>query len=291
MYLDQSETRRFAIPRNVGVTTESVRFARLGGRRLRIRRSGTGPPVVLLSGVAGSPTTWKPLDRYLDGFERIELALPGRPNTVACQPVVTMAGFAALVRDALDELSVDRAHVIGFSFGGMVAQQLAYVAPSRIEGLVLVSTICGLGSVPSNPLSWWNAMLEDAPPLPLGLAPPRLARHWFRTVRREFGASWSDGVRPDELGQRLAATSLWSSLPWLPRLTQQALVITGTADAVAPPENADILASRMPRAQTYRVRGGGHFCLLDRVAEVGPVIANFLRSSEPASGDEAVEFG
>ncbi|WP_168710537.1 alpha/beta fold hydrolase [Mycobacterium intracellulare] len=270
--------------------TESVRLVRVGGRRLRIRRGGAGPPVVLLNGIAGSPATWKPLERYLDGFECIELALPGRPDGIAWQPVLTMAGFAALVSDALDELGIDRAHVVGFSFGGMVAQQLAYDAPDRVRGLVLVSTICGLGAVPSDPLSWWKAIQEDALPAPLGLAPQWLAWQWFRAARREFGVSWSHGVRPDELVQRVTATSLWSSLPWLPRLSQEALVITGTADAVAPPENADIVASRMPRARTYRVRGGGHFCLLDRVAEVGPVIANFLRSSEPTSGDETLEF-
>ncbi|MBS4727960.1 alpha/beta hydrolase [Mycobacterium sp. SM1] len=247
--------------------------------------------MVLLNGIAGSPATWRPLEQYLDGFERIELALPGRPDAAGCRSVLTMAGFAALVGDALDELGIDHAHVLGFSFGGMVAQQLAYDMPARVRGLILVGTICGLGGIPSNPMSWWRAMREDALPAPLGLVPQWWAWQWLRTVRREFGASWPDSLRPDELVQRIAATWLWSSLPWLPRLPQQVLVITGSADAVAPPENADILAALIPRARLHRVRGGGHFCVVDRAAEVGPVIASFLRSSQPASGDKTVELG
>ncbi|MDI3313127.1 MAG: alpha/beta hydrolase [Mycobacterium sp.] len=266
----------------------------MGGRRLWLRRSGAGPPVLLLNGIAGSPATWQPLQRYLNGFERIELALPGRPDVADWRPVLTMAEFAALVSDALDELGIECAHVLGFSFGGMVAQQLAHDMPARVRGLILVATICGLGAIPSSPLSWWQAIQEEAqdtPPAPLGLLPHWWAWRWARTVWREFGVGWSDGVRPDELVQRMAATWLWSSLPWLPGLPQQVLVITGTADAVAPPENADILASRIPHARLHRVRGGGHFCVVDRVAEVGPVIADFLRSSQPASGDQTVELG
>jgi pimeloyl-ACP methyl ester carboxylesterase len=78
----------------------------------------------------------------------------------------------------------------------------------------------------------------------------------------------------------MVASSLWSSMAWLPQLVQETLVITGTADALVPSANASILASRMPRAQIYRVHGGGHLCLLDRATEVGPVIASFLRATD-----------
>jgi pimeloyl-ACP methyl ester carboxylesterase len=47
----------------------------------------------------------------------------------------------------------------------------------------------------------------------------------------------------------------------------------------------------MPRAQIHRVDGGGHMCLLDRAAEVGPVVAAFLRSLERTAINEVAEFG
>jgi pimeloyl-ACP methyl ester carboxylesterase len=114
-----------------------------------------------------------------------------------------------------------------------------------------------------------------------------LARRWSRVILRELGAGWASGPRLVGLAEQIAAASLWSSLPWLSRLTQQSLVITGTADSLVPAPNASILASTLPRAQIYRVHGGGHMCLLDCAAQVGPVIAAFLRSLEPAAVNEA----
>ena len=52
-----------------------------------------------------------------------------------------------------------------------------------------------------------------------------------------------------------------------------------------------ILACRMPRAQIHYVHGGGHLCLLDRAAEVGPVVSAFLRSLEGTAINEVAELG
>ena len=62
-------------------------------------------------------------------------------------------------------------------------------------------------------------------------------------------------------------------------------------DALVPAANASILACRMPRAQIHRVRGGGHLCLLDRAAEVGPIVSAFLRSLERTAINEVAELG
>jgi pimeloyl-ACP methyl ester carboxylesterase len=238
-----------------------------------------------------SLAAWRPFLRHLRGFECIEVAVPGSAATVARQPVLTMPKFAALARGLLDRLDIARADVLGLSFGGLVAQQLAYDAPTRVRGLVLVSTSCGLGGVPSNPASWWNAMLSGVWPPSARQGPQRLARRWSRVIQRELHAGWTTSPRLGGLAEQIAAASLWSSLGWLPRLTQETLVITGTADALVPAANASILASRMPRAQIHRVPGGGHLCLLDRAAEVGPVVSAFLRSLERTAINEVTELG
>lgn len=259
---------------------------RVRGRRLRVRRCGTGPPVVLLNGIGQSTATWQALERFLDEFECISVAIPGSADIAARQPVLTMRSFAALIEGLLDQLDIRHADVLGFSFGGMVAQQLAIDAPTRVRRLVLVSTSCGLGAVPSSPASWWNAMLADASRC--GQELYWLASRWPTLLRREFRVGWRNRSLLNELAQQITAASLWSSLPWLTQLVQESLVITGTADALVPPENANILASRIPRTRLYRVRGGGHLCLLDRVAEVGPIIADFLRAQKLTALDDAV---
>ena len=273
------------------VTTESERPAWVEGRHLRVRRSGTGPPILLLNGMGMSLSTWTPLDRHLDGFDRISVGTPGNGRMLGRLAGLTMRDYAALLGDLLDELAIERADVLGLSFGGMVAQQFAHDMPARVRRLVLASTSCGLGGTPSNPASWWAAMAAEISRTPSGWGPRGMASQWSQLMQREFGARWATGPRLSGFAEQIAAASLWSSVAWLPQLTQQTLVITGTADALVPSANASILASRMPRAQIYRVHGGGHLCLLDRAAEVGPVIATFLRSLEATAINEATELG
>ena len=133
-------------------------------------------------------------------------------------------------------------------------------------------------------------MLSGVWPPSGGQGPQRLAHRWSRVIQRELGAGWTTSPRLSGLAEQIAAASLWSSLGWLPRLTQETLVITGTADALVPAANASLLASRMPRAQIHRVHGGGT-CLLDRAAEVGPVVSAFLRSLERTAINEIAELG
>lgn len=238
-----------------------------------------------------SSAAWTPLERHLGGFDRIRIGLPGAGGMLSRQPLLTMRDFASLVGSLFDQLDIERADVLGLSFGGMVAQQLAHEMPAQIRSLVLVSTTCGLGGEPSNPASWWNAMLADAWMSPYAWTPYGLVHQWSQVMMREFGAGWATGPRLKGFLEQTVAATQWSSLRWLPQLTQQTLVITGTADALVPVGNASILASRIPRAQTYTVNGGGHLCLLDRAVEVGPVIAAFLRSLEATAIDDAAQLG
>jgi pimeloyl-ACP methyl ester carboxylesterase len=273
------------------ITPVSEHLINVGRHHLRVRRSGAGPPLVLLNGMGMSSAAWQPLERHLSGFERIKIGLPGAGGMLARQPLLTMRHFASLAGGLFDELAIECTDVLGLSFGGMVAQQLAHDMPSQIRSLILVSTSCGLGGEPSNPASWWNAMLADGWPTPYAWNPNELAHRWSQVMMREFGAGWATGRRLKGFVEQILAATPWSSLPWLSQLTQQTLVIAGTADALVPVGNAGILASRIPRAQAYTVAGGGHLCALDRAAEVGPVIAAFLRSLELTAIDEAAQLG
>jgi poly(3-hydroxyoctanoate) depolymerase len=76
---------------------------------------------------------------------------------------------------------------------------------------------------------------------------------------------------------RMAPLFGWTSLPWLWAIRQPTLVIAGDDDPVTPLVNHRVIATLVPRARLYTVRGGGHLVLLDSADVVGPVIAAFLR--------------
>jgi pimeloyl-ACP methyl ester carboxylesterase len=78
------------------------------------------------------------------------------------------------------------------------------------------------------------------------------------------------------LGQLYAITG-WTTLPWLRKLPQPTLVLTGDDDPIVPLVNGRILARCIPDAQLHVVRSAGHLFLLERPAEMAGVVTRFLR--------------
>jgi pimeloyl-ACP methyl ester carboxylesterase len=196
-----------------------------------------------------------------------------------------MGGLAAVVERLMDESGLDRVDVLGYSWGGGLAQELARRAPDRVRRLVLCATGPGLGGPPPRPLA---ALMLATParyyhPRLLALTVPYIAGGRTRRERGLLAAQAADRLRrpPDLLGYvfQLYAVSGWSSLPWLHRLPQPTLVVAGERDPSVPLGNARLLAARIPDARLHVVKGGGHLFLLDEPENVAPTILDFLSSA------------
>ena len=242
----------------------------VNGIRTRVEVRGDGPPLLLIMGFWGDLRAWDELLPELDGFRTIAFDAPGIGGTATGYPHApwSLAGFAAGV---LDAVGVARAHVLGISHGGVVAQQLAVLTPSRIDRLVLVSTSSAVIHLPGNlarllPLIWPFGTHPD----PGALFGGRVRTHPELLERLNLKPPHD----PSAYLQRLSALSGWWGLPW--RITQPTLVITGDDDPIVPASNSRLLARILPDARLHVVRGGGHLVALDTPRQVGPVIANFL---------------
>src|SRR5690242_2646722 len=124
--------------RRVQLMTIEERDLRIAGRRIRVRLVGHGRPVLLLNGHGAHVAMWGPLEQTLEGFQLIEFDAPGTGGSRTPPYPISIPALASLAARVLDEVDVSTADVIGYSMGGMVAQQLAASQPQRVRRLVLV---------------------------------------------------------------------------------------------------------------------------------------------------------
>jgi pimeloyl-ACP methyl ester carboxylesterase len=272
---------------------------RLGDQSVRVRVQGDGPPLLLLNGVAAPLELWHPLIPHLPGMRVIAYDTPGSGGSSPPVTPLSVRGHAQLALTLLDTLGHATVHALGFSFGGMVAQELARLAGPRLDRLVLASTTCGWGGVPGTP----SALFAIANPhryysryLFGGVTANRpdhaesSVDHFLQAphpldqgLPQSSPPSYLPGFPTSSRGHmyQLWAAVTWSSLLWLHQITQPTLVLTGDADPLVPPINARILHAQLPNARVHVVHGGDHLCLFEQAAGLGPLLTHFLLRPDP----------
>jgi poly(3-hydroxyalkanoate) depolymerase len=269
-----------------GVTDQ--RFIEVDGVRLRVRVRGTGDPLLLITGIGAGLELAEPFETEMvaRGFQVISFDAPGVGQSTGYPCPRRMPGIARTIEHLLDALGQPRVDVLGVSLGGVIAQQLAHQAPDRVHRLVLCATgagVFGLGGVPGSP----KVVLE--------MATPRRYRspdHYRRVAGRIYGGgarhdpeallhhSLARFTKPPSLtgylGQ-LYALAFWTGLPWLHRLPQPTMIISGDDDPIVPAVNGRILAKLIPDARLHIVPAGGHLFILEQPADIADLVTDFLR--------------
>jgi poly(3-hydroxyalkanoate) depolymerase len=258
----------------------------VGDHPLRVVRHGEGSPLLLINGIGAPAEMWAPLAARLTGHELVAVDLPGVGSSPPSHWPLRMGGLADLVADLLDQLGQDRIDVLGYSFGGSVAQELAWRAPDRVGRLVLCASTAGVGSAPPRPLA---AMMIMTP-----------ARYENRTLARWIMPAVAGGRTrrdaavleatlthrlanpPTRLGylQQLYAITGWSSNAWLRRVRHRTLVMHGDQDPLVPLINARLMAKAMPDARLHVVEGAGHLFLVDEPRSVVGALNGFLARAD-----------
>ena len=191
----------------------------------------------------------------------------------------SMADFAADALALADHLSWQRFALVGISFGGMVAQELAIAAPERVTRMVLACTSSGGAGGSSAPLHEVLSLPEAQRAQRLvGLVDARTATDPLlrAQISERLAAVLVD---PDEgARQQLEARRHHDTFARLGRITAPTLVAAGRHDGLAPLENSRALADAIPGARLEVFEGGHAF--LDQDPRAWPAVSGFLTAGE-----------
>ncbi len=267
------------------VVTE--RFIEVGGRSLRVRAHGQGPPVLLINGLGANVATWTPLIHQLAGFQVIAFDAPGVGRSDSPRAPYAISHLVNVAGQVLDEFGLDQADVLGYSLGGSVAQQLAMQHPDRVRRLALASASCGTGGVPgalrallavSVPARHYAKSGYNVTMRMIDLAPEEK-----KSAMLGQQSSYHQEALPSPLGYMLqmGAFTTFNSLPWLHRIEQPTLVLSGSEDRLMPMANSAILAAYLPEARLRVFEGWGHYLLHDPASGAGAAVAEYFRAASP----------
>ena len=257
--------------------------ARNGEVELAYELLGDGPPMLLIQGLGYGGRGWGPaLDLLAEDFTVAAFDNRGfGASDVPRGPYRT----TVLSEDAhavLDAAGFERAHVVGASLGGMVAQELALAHPDRIDKLVLACTTPGgVGAYPM-PAQTVSLMLE-APTMPPDVALRRFVENALGDGRSdelvEQIVAYRTANPPDLRGwqSQAAAGAVHDALDRIGNIAAPTLIVHGTEDAVVDPRNADLLAERIPGARVELLRGCGHLLFWEEPERFASLLREFLQ--------------
>lgn len=261
-------------------------YADLSGLKIHFERAGSGERLLFISGTGGDlrnkPNQFDgPLPK---GFDMISYDQRGLGRSDKPEQAYSMADYADDAAALMDSQGWDDAHVIGVSFGGMVAEELVLRHPAKVRRLVLACTSPGGAGGSSFPFHEIGHLTGEA-----------RAKHLMPISDTRRNAAWAaanpeayakaieiasadpfagEPGRKEGAERQLQARALHDTWDRLPTITAPTLVAGGRYDGIALPRSLEALASRIPGAELQFFEGGHLFMIQDRTAV--PAMIEFL---------------
>lgn len=281
-------------------TTVTEQAATIGGRTIFYAEAGTGPAVFLLHGGGPGASGVSNFSRNIDALARdYRVIVPDLPgygrSTKGVDGADPFGDLANAIRGLMNHLAIEKAHLVGNSYGGACALRLALDTPDRVAKLVLMGP-GGIGTTRALPTPGLNALLGYYG----GEGPSREKLESFIRDYLVFdGAAvpdevidvrYASSIDPEVVANPplrrpsgpFALRTLWrmdfTRDPRLARLLTPTLVVWGSADKVNRPSGGQMLAETMPNCDLLLAANAGHWVQWERAEYFNDVTRAFLGS-------------
>ncbi len=259
---------------------ESSANPRVGDIRMAYWTYGEGYPLVMIMGYSGTMDMWDPhvITALAAQYQVIVFDNRGMGKTTAGTAAFSIEQFADDTAGLMDMLGIDQAHVLGFSMGTEIAQELVLRHPEKVNKLILYAADCQVDMFPPAPEV--EAQLFDPNVSDETLLSLMFPEDWLQAnadyISRVFsGVTETSSTR--NIQRQVEAMDNWcGSCDRLSAINSPTLLITGSEDILTPPENAYMMAEKITGVTLVEVAGAGHGLMYQYPAEFAAIILNFL---------------
>ncbi|WP_369140923.1 alpha/beta fold hydrolase [Modestobacter versicolor] len=267
-------------------TTHPPRTVQVGDIAVAVQEYGDGEPLLVINGTSQSLGFWTEMaEAWASRYRVVTYDLRGMGGSERGAGAFTVGSLAADALGVLDALEVERAHVLGYSLGSAIAQELVLAAPDRVASLVLYCTWARTDGFQRAMLTglahpWRTGDMEAAlGALGVAFSPQLLASP-------EFGALIEQVLPlfPRTPAQMATCAEQWDAdlahdtLDRLGSITVPTLVVAGEQDLLTPPWHGEQVAAAIPgaRLEMFTGPGSSHALGMERAEEFVPLVAGFL---------------
>jgi pimeloyl-ACP methyl ester carboxylesterase len=246
---------------------------------------GQGEPLVMIRGIGSNVDHWYEQVPILSKKYRL-LVFDNRGIARSSDPGGSFStkNMAADTSALMEAVGIKRAHVLGYSMGGMIAQELALAYPEKINGLILVATDCGI-SLRIKARPEYSRLFSEM--IRLGTNEAKTAAAGCLFAKQTFESRPNIIERYADVSLRFPAPQKTLERQWeaitrhdacgrLQNITAPTLAITGSEDVLIPPENSRVLAERIPDARVRSIDGGGHLFVVEQAQQFNEAVFGFL---------------
>ena len=268
-------------------STEITKKVRVGDIEIAYKMFGKGEPLLLISGFWMTKDGWDPivLDKLSLNHSIIVFDNRGVGNTSLGNNTASILQFVNDTAGFLDAIGIKKpVDVLGLSFGGYIAQELALLYPEKISHLIVYASSCGgKESLPPQVNREVGMSIisgnADADMLGSTLFPKEWIKEHPDFIQRNLSSDMAQ-VSKQSLQHHYTAISNWSgTCDRISTITNPTLIITGTEDVTSPPANALLLAEKIPGAWLVQIENGGHGVMYQYPEKVANVIETFFSAN------------